>query len=127
MPHPLSKLISFVYDFKTWMEPHLAAIVGHSKYLVFKFTLNATSGKAEMHYKRFSSNPWEPEGAGVSVISVCDMHLLCAVVCKHDVNMFVPRVSHFSVALSFCRAALMLLMFLHLLHLMPINWTWNIF
>lgn len=70
MPHPVSQLISYVYDFKAWMEPYLAAIVGHSKYLAFRFTLNATSGKAEMHYKRFSSNAWEPEHVGVSVLTV---------------------------------------------------------
>lgn len=70
MPNPVSALLSSVYDFKKWMEPYLGALKGHSKYHVFRFTLNAETKKAEMHYKQFSKNPWEPVGAGVSVISV---------------------------------------------------------
>jgi len=52
------------------MEPFLAKVEGHSKYLVFRFTLNA-SKTAELHYKKCSSDPWEPEDAGIHLLSVC--------------------------------------------------------
>ena len=69
-PNPDSKLIDGVWDFKKWMEPYLGIIEKHSKYLVFRFTLNS-SGKAELHYKRFSDHPWEPEKDEICVIEVC--------------------------------------------------------
>jgi len=69
-PNPVSQLVLGVWDFKTWMEPFLAKVEGHSKYLVFRFTLNA-SKTAELHYKKCSSDPWEPEDAGIHLLSVC--------------------------------------------------------
>lgn len=68
-PNPTSHLLSSVWDFKHWLEPVLGAVGGHSKYLVFRFTLGSTN-KAEMHYKRFSAMPWEPAGVGIHLLSV---------------------------------------------------------
>lgn len=50
------------------MELYLRFIKGHSKYLVFRFSLSR--GKAELHYKRFSTMPWKPAGAGIRLLSV---------------------------------------------------------
>ena len=71
-PNPQSQLLDGVWDFKKWMEPYLANIEKHSKYLAFRFTLNS-SGNAELHYKRFSDGPWEPENAGKCVIQVFEV------------------------------------------------------
>ena len=54
----------------------------HSKYLCFRFTFNATTGKAEMHYKRFSDLPWEPKHEGLHVLAVIVYKL--ELVCMHN-------------------------------------------
>ena len=69
-PNPDSKMISQVWDFKKWMDPFLGTVTGHSKYLAFRFTLDSSS-RAEMHYKRFSSSPWEPQDSGIHILVVC--------------------------------------------------------
>ena len=69
-PNPSSHRLSYVWDFKSWLEPVLGAVCGHSKYLVYRFTLDSTD-RAEMHYKKFSTMPWEPEGDGIHLVSVC--------------------------------------------------------
>lgn len=68
-PNPVAELIQGVWDFKKWMEPYLALIEGHSKYHVFRFTLDA-SKRAVLHYKQFSTMPWEPKNSGVYMLSV---------------------------------------------------------
>lgn len=68
-PNPNAQLLTAVRNFKEWMVPFLAVIEGHSKYHVFRFTLGK-SRRAELHYKRFSSLPWEPEDTGITVLSV---------------------------------------------------------
>ena len=68
-PHPRTELLKGVWDIKEWITPFLNPLKGHSKYLVFRFTLD-NNGEAELHYKRFSDNPWEPEGAGLKLLSV---------------------------------------------------------
>ena len=74
-PNPSTYQLSAVWDFKRWLEPVLGAVGGHSKYLVFRFTLGSTS-RAEMHYKRFSAMPWEPSGDGIHLLSVCTLILI---------------------------------------------------
>ena len=56
------------------MQPYLGAVGGHSKCLLFRFTLDSDN-QAEMHYKKFSTMPWEPEGVGVCVLSVRVLHV----------------------------------------------------
>lgn len=68
-PTPKTELIDGIWDFKEWMEPYLANIQNHSKYLCFRFSRNA-SGIVELHYKKFSDMPWEPENEGLKVLSV---------------------------------------------------------
>ena len=48
-----------VFDFKAYLEPYLNNIGGHSKYGAFRFLSHGRRGH-EMHYKRCSSDPWEP-------------------------------------------------------------------
>jgi len=43
-------------------------VSGHSKYLVFRFTLRPHG--SEMHYKWFSDQPWLPAQTGLHLISV---------------------------------------------------------
>ena len=81
-PNPKSVLLTSVWDFKSWMEPYLGLIGGHSKYLVFRFTLGSF-GKAELHYKQFSTMPWEPEGTGVHVLSVSSNMETIIMKCTH--------------------------------------------
>jgi hypothetical protein len=54
------------------MQEVLEPMEGHSKYAVFRFTLNA-EGKSELHYKQNSDMPWQPEKKGERTISV-SMH-----------------------------------------------------
>lgn len=69
-PAPQTQLVKGVWDFKTWMNPHLADVVKyHSKPLAFRFT-RTQSGDAEFHYKRFSDHPWEPAQEGLKLIMV---------------------------------------------------------
>ena len=68
-PNPVAELLERVWDFKKWMEPYLASIEGLSKHHVFRFTLDA-SKCAVLHYKQFSTMPWEPKNSGVHVLSV---------------------------------------------------------
>ena len=58
-----------MWDIKTWLKPVLGKVEGHSKYLVYRFTLGSNN-RAEMHYKKFSDLPWEPKGVGVHLLSV---------------------------------------------------------
>ena len=51
------------------MDLYLCNVEQHSRYLVFRFTLDG-DGKVELHYKRFSNMEWEPSGKGVHVIVV---------------------------------------------------------
>ena len=71
-PNPVAELLVAVWDFKKWMEPYLASIEGHSKYHIFRFTLDA-SKRAVLHYKQFSTMPWEPINAGVHLLSVLSL------------------------------------------------------
>jgi hypothetical protein len=67
-PGPSAELIESVWDFKKWLEPHIPQLEQHSRYLVYRFTLN--DGKAQMHYKRFSDMQWEPVDNGVTILYV---------------------------------------------------------
>ena len=68
-PNPITELLKGVWDFKEWQSQFALPVKGFSKYLVFRFT-KGSSGQAEMHYKRFSTDSWEPEGNGLKIISV---------------------------------------------------------
>ena len=86
-------MIDGVWDFKSYLEPYLNTIEGHSKYGVFRFT-RASSGHAEMHYKKRSTDPWEPNKtvdelmvieAGLKVVTV----RRCAIINRlHSNNLF---------------------------------------
>ena len=69
-PHPDSNIVKAVWDIKKWLEPHLGAMEGHSKYHVFRFTLNASSQKAVMHFKTYSDMAWRPAGDGKEILLV---------------------------------------------------------
>ena len=51
------------------MDPYLCNVEQHSRYLVFRFTLDG-DGKVELHHKRFFNMEWGPSGKGVHVIVV---------------------------------------------------------
>ena len=70
-PSPVATLISCVWDAKELLQPYLEPLEGHSRYAVFRFTLNS-EGKSEMHYKASSDKPWEPKEAGLQLLSVRD-------------------------------------------------------
>lgn len=65
-PNPATFLLDGVWDFKEWLQPHLAMIEQHSWYHVYRFTRNS-SGIAEMHYKHFSNQPWLPSKDGIQL------------------------------------------------------------
>lgn len=69
-PNPATELLAGVWDFKKWMDPFLTNVRGHSKYLVFRFTLGPSGLQSEMHYKKFSDEPWQPANTGLRIISV---------------------------------------------------------
>ena len=69
-PNPATELLAGVWDFKNWMNPFLTNVSGHSKYLVFRFTLGPNGIQSEMHYKKFSDQLWQPTNAGLRIISV---------------------------------------------------------
>jgi len=73
-PQPDAKMVTDVWNYKAWMEPHQGRMGGHSKYHIFRFSLNS-SQKAVMHYKQYSSSPWKPSGAGLELLKV----LICVV------------------------------------------------
>ena len=58
-PNPSTLLLDGVWDFKEWLQPHLAAIEQHSWYHAYRFSRNR-SEVAEMHYKQYSDHPWLP-------------------------------------------------------------------
>jgi len=69
-PKPEAVLVSEVWDFKNWITSEfLGKLKGHTKHHVYRFTRGSTQ-RAEMHYKHLSSDGWEPEGAGVCVLTV---------------------------------------------------------
>lgn len=75
-PNPATELLAGVWDFKKWMNPILTNVTGHSKYLVFRFTLGPNGMGCEMHYKKFSDQPWQPATTGLRIISVsCVMYI----------------------------------------------------
>ena len=69
-PKPEAVSVSEVWDFKNWITSEfLGKLKGHTKHHVYRFTRGSTQ-RAEMHYKHLSSDGWEPEGAGVCVLTV---------------------------------------------------------
>ena len=58
----------------------MIAIKYHSKCICFRFTLNSSTSKAELHYNKFSDSPWEPEKEHLQILSVsintC-VHVIC--------------------------------------------------
>ena len=77
-PNPCSALVDCVWNIKDWIEPYLQPLEGHSKYGVFRFTLNP-NGWSELHYKQRSNMPWLPEEAGIRVILVKRLMSLCTI------------------------------------------------
>ena len=65
-PNPQTEVVAGVWDFKEWIDPYLANIEYHSKYHVYRFTIGK-SGDVEMHYKQYSSMPWEPHEDGIQL------------------------------------------------------------
>jgi hypothetical protein len=63
--------LNYVFDIKNWIAPHLDEIHGHTAPHVFRFQLNHASKRAEMHYKHWSHDPWEPRGEhGLYILKV---------------------------------------------------------
>ena len=69
-PVPKTSLLDGVWDFKSWIQPYMNDIKYHSKYICFRFTLNSSTGKAELHYKKFSNSSWEPKEEHLQILSV---------------------------------------------------------
>lgn len=94
-PVPKTSLLDGVWDFKSWIEPHLNDIKYHSKYICFRFTLNSSTGKAELHYKKFSDSPWEPEKEHLQILSVSInkyvhvIHLVCTCASMHSLASYI--------------------------------------
>jgi len=68
-PQPDAKMVTDVWNYKAWMEPHQGRMGGHSKHRIFRFSLNS-SQKAVMHYKQYSSTPWQPSVAVLNLLKV---------------------------------------------------------
>ena len=74
-----------MFDFKSYFEPYLNKIEGHSKYAAFRFLQSDDLG-VEMHYKQSSSDPWEPtkkvneklvSDKGLQIIQVHQLRFIC--------------------------------------------------
>ena len=61
--------LSYVFDIKNWISPHLDEVHGHTIPHVFRFQLNH-SKRAEMHYKNWSHEEWQPEEGGLLLLKV---------------------------------------------------------
>lgn len=61
--------LQYVYDIRAWITPVLNEIHNHTVPHVFRFRRNL-QGKAEMHYKHWSHEPWQPSGAGLVLLKV---------------------------------------------------------
>ena len=48
--NPIAEVQNGVWDFKSYIEPYLMPVQGHSKYSVFRFTSDS-NGQVELHYK----------------------------------------------------------------------------
>jgi hypothetical protein len=80
-PNPVTTLVSCVWEVKELLQPYLEPLEGHSRYAVFRFTLNS-EGKSELHYKKRSDKPWLPEDAGIRLLSVrnCILYVVLKVI-----------------------------------------------
>ena len=52
-----SDVLSYVFDVKLWLTPHLEDLHQHTKPHVFKFSQNST-GKTELYYNKWSHIDW---------------------------------------------------------------------
>ena len=101
-PNPATELLTGIWDFKCWMDPFLTNVSGHSKYLVFWFTLGPH--ESEMHYKRFSDQPWLPAQTGLHLIfTIPHLHVFVAAmsicVSRHELRQD-PSLSYLSPVLA---------------------------
>ena len=54
--------LKYIFHIKKWITPYLEEIHGHTAPHVFRFRFNHAAKKAELHYKHWSHEPWEPDG-----------------------------------------------------------------
>ena len=65
--------LRYVYDVRSWISPCLEEITRHTAPHIFRFRRNE-NGRAEMHYKHWSHESWEPAERGLFLLKVrsCD-------------------------------------------------------
>ena len=62
--------LTYVYDVREWIRPHLDDIRYHTQPHIFLFKRNPASGRSEMFYKHWSHSPWEPDKKGLTLLKV---------------------------------------------------------
>ena len=70
--------LEYIFDIKNWIAPHLDEIHGHTAPHIFRFRLNH-SKRAEMHYKNWTHESWEPSDTsddGLLLLKVCYLSLI---------------------------------------------------
>ena len=55
---PKPYMLKMVYDIKSWISDYCEELHEHTVPKCFKFTLNE-DGKAVMHYRNWSHEPWK--------------------------------------------------------------------
>lgn len=56
-PHPESRCLSKIYDFKEWLDAHSDGLHKHVRPHCFKFVRNEEN-KAVMYYRKWSDDEW---------------------------------------------------------------------
>lgn len=62
--------LEYVFDIREWIAPHLEEIHYHTQPHIFLFKKNASTGRAEMFYKQWSHDMWEPSDSGLQLLKV---------------------------------------------------------
>ena len=71
-PKPQVVTLRAVADYKSIIESAVREMHHHSKPLCFRFLLNESTGKAELHYRHKTPEKWLPSGPGLQLLEVCD-------------------------------------------------------
>ena len=65
----LASTLTDVFDIRKWLNPFLEEIHRHTVPHVFLFKKNA-DGKAEMYFKNWAKDPWQPSEKGLMLLKV---------------------------------------------------------
>ena len=86
-----STTLKYVLDVKGWIAPHLDEIHKHTAPHVFRFQYNHSKQKAEMFYKHWSHEPWQPTGDNGGLILLKVIHS-CSDTCVYYFCVYYNRV-----------------------------------